>query len=611
MNKEDSGNQIAIIGMAVNFPGANNKQVYWHNICSGVDSTGRFPKSREQELQPYQDVLKIDKNNYKNGGYLNDVSSFDYNYFKIPKIEAILMQPAQRLFMENALTAIEDAGYGGDRWYGKKIGVYVGSIGTMEVTGYQHIIKKMNMTISPTGMFSSGIAGRLSYFMNFTGESVGLDSACSSSFAALKYACGSLKNYECDGAVVGGVQLSIYPDTSEYSVGVESLDGHTKAFDVKADGTGVSEGVCTIVLKRLADALSDRDHIYGVVCSVRSKQDGRSLGLAAPNPRAQTDIMRELFERDQIRPKDISYMELHGTGTKLGDAIELKALNMALELTSDSSSEPIPIGSVKANIGHTFACSGLAGLIKCCMMMENRKICPQINFSTPSYEDKKSRFKINRTLTEFPLKETKLTCIISNFGLSGTNYVCAISNYNEHKKSSQTDLQKNLFVLSAKTKASMEQSIEEYIGFFNKDKSINLSEVCYTASARRGHYEHRLAIICESVDEIIEALRAFHFCSNPEYNTYYSYAKRLTDPRQTMGFGEINEESYENLNKEVEAILTMVLNNDGIEETNLKRIASCYVSGANVNWDKMYSNQDVYSISMPTYAFDKIKCWPE
>ena len=609
MARDLTDRDIAVIGVAVHVPGADRKDTYWANLSAGVDSTGSFPKARELELESYVKVLDCGDVTYKRGGYLNDISSFDYKYFKIPKSEANLIQPDQRLFLESALTAMEDAGYGGNRWYGKNIGVFVGYIGTMEITGYPNISKVMGADASPTALFSSGIAGRLSYFMNFTGESVMVDSACSSSFAALKYACNALKLKECDGAVVGGVQLSVFPDEKEYSIGIESSDGHTRPFDSEADGTGVSEGVCSVIIKRLPDAVRDGDHIYGVIRAVQSNQDGRSLGLSAPNPKAQTELFFRTCQKLNLDPGDISYLELHGTGTKLGDSIEIQALTRSLEEMELPAGTKIPVGSVKANIGHTFSCSGLAGLIKCCLMIENRKLCPQINCDAPLYEERADRFRINRELTDFPETGPEFTCCISNYGLSGTNYLCILSEYADKKHLEQKERDTELFVLSAMTESALRRQTEEMVSFLLKEKTVDLTDLCYTASVGRGHYQYRLAILCETAEELKMSLANFRFCSEPEHNVFYSCVRKLTDPRQKIKFGELNQESFSRLNQKVGVLINSVLQSDSTDAEVKKQIAFCYTSGADIDWDTLYGSRCASVVSMPTYSFDKTRCW--
>lgn len=607
MGRQKKNMKIAVIGMAVNLPGAENIRMFWSNLCSGIDSTGKFPVSRIRDLQKYAEISGITESDYKDGGYLNDIASFDYQYFKMPKIEAILSQPAQRLFLENAVQAMEDAGYGGDKWRGKNIGVYVGNIGLMDLTGYQNITKKLNQTISPTGILSSSIAGRLSYFMNFTGESVVLDSACSSSMAALKYACNALNNGECEGAVVGGVQLNIFPDKSEYMIGIESLDGHTYSFDKDSDGTGISEGVSTIIVKRLDDAVRDKDHIYGVIQAVNSNQDGLSMGFSAPNPRAQTELVHNAVRELEIFTDQISYMELHGTGTKLGDAIELQALEQALAQSEGEENKIIPIGSVKANIGHTFACSGIAGLIKCCLMVETKKICPQINYDAPADERMVKRFSISKTAVNLEEREQPHICCISNFGLSGTNYLSVITEYKKKRRGKKRP-STELFVLSSMNKGGLLRLVEDYKYYLMAHEEADLSEICYTAATGRGHHEYRLAIVCCSIRDLISKLEMFCCYSDPGKKIFYQYSKRIKDSRQSADFGSIDKVHIQKLSSEVKAVIN---DNQDFDDDLYRRIASCYVNGAEVGWENMYKKRKIYKINIPTYSFEKTKCWPE
>lgn len=607
MDKE----KIAIIGMAVNLPGAKKLDTFWANLCAGVDSTGAFPKRRAKELEGYVRACGESNCTYRPGGYINDLSSFDYNYFKITKKEAISMLPAQRIFLENVITALEDSGYGGKCWYGKRIGVYVGYIGNMELLSYQHIVGKMNAGVSATGTLSSNIAGRVSYYMNFTGESVLIDSACASSFGALHMACKALKNNECEAAIVGGVQVNVFPKQTGFSIGIESPDGHTRPFDELANGTGEAEGAVTIIIKRVDKAINDHDHIYGIIESITTNQDGKSLGLSAPNPLAQTSLVVQSIKAACIQSDDLDYLELHGTGTKLGDPIELNATKRALETCRNKKECYWNIGSLKANIGHTFAVSGIAGLVKCCLMMTHRKICPQINFSkfSQEFDNSDGVYKVAGDLMSWEEKERHI-CGISNFGFSGTNYHCIISEYIQSDKLRKRGLKKKseLFVLSAVTNYSLNQLVKQHLYYLLEHEETSLSDLCYTLSTGRGHYNYRLAIICKNIEELIAKLRDFNNMTKTEAGIYYAKSVRITDKRQVERFGELNMNALIQLNENVKEIVSEYKKTPN--DFTIMRIAAAYIGGAVIDWEDMYDNEDRYKVSLPTYVFEKTCCWP-
>lgn len=600
-----NNDKIAIIGISVNFPGANNIDEFWRNLCGKVDSAGAFPIQRRKNLEGYMKNCGLENREFKNGAYLKDISGFDYKYFKIPKVEALAMSPHQRLFLESAVSALEDAGYGGERLCSKNIGVYVGNIGDNDLITYQNILEASTDENTSTGALSANITGRLSYLMDFRGPSMLLDSACSSSLAALNAACQGIRADDCEAAIVGAVQLSIFPDI-EIELGIESADGHTRPFDQFSEGTGAGEGVASLVIKPYEKAKRDRDHIYCVIKSLVGNQDGRSVGLSAPNPQAQTDLIKKSLKEAGVEAGDIDYLELHGTGTKVGDPIEFRALQQAL--AGRDHDYKCDIGSVKANIGHLFACSGLAGIVKCCLMLHHQKLTPQINLSELNHQInlKGSAFQINTEMKPWGNGSKKLLCGVSNFGFSGTNYHVLLEG--EEFVPKQPTKENEIFILSAMSKESLERIIKKYFRVLSLNNTIDLSDICYTVSTGRGHYKYRLAIICASVEELKDKLKEFDFCSEFGNGIYYHAVNKILDNRITPRFGDLTRAEAKKLNSRMEDIMIQIKASGSRELYD--RLCMAYINGGESTWDQLYSNREVKRISLPTYSFDKTECWP-
>jgi polyketide synthase PksL len=415
---------IAIIGMSGRFPGADNLGRFWNNLQNGIDSVGEVPPER-WDIQRYFDPdPRVPNKTYcRYGGFLNHSEHFDSLFFNISPLEAELMDPQQRVFLEEAWKALEDAGYAEQSLSNLRCGVFVGAT-------QGDYLNKMSADHHYTGEAFTGVsaailASRISYFLNLTGPSMALDTACSSSLVAVHQACRSILDQESDMALAGGVRLMFTPDLfiQNSKMGVLSPAGRCQTFDRAADGIVLGEGVGVVVLKPLEKALRDRDHIYGVILGSGLNQDGRTNGITAPSAQSQTRLELDVYRRYQIHPETIGYVEAHGTGTKLGDPIEIKALNAAFgEFTAQK--QFCPVGSVKTNIGHTTMAAGVAGLIKVLLAMENRQIPPSLHYHTANehIDFQNTPFYVNTTLREWPTRDGRpRRAAVSAFGFSGTN----------------------------------------------------------------------------------------------------------------------------------------------------------------------------------------------
>lgn len=408
--EEISSKDIAIIGMSARLPKAENVKEFWHNIRSAVDCVEDYPEARKKDSDAFLRYIGTDeeKIKYTKGAYLTDVDKFDYSFFQITPKEASLMNPNQRVFLETVWNAIEDSGYGGKKLRGSNTGVYMGySPGTFVdvLYDYSRFIIEVDPFLAPMavpGNLHSIIASRISYVLDLKGPSLSIDTACSSSLVAVHLACQGIRNGECDMAIAGSVKINLFPLDREQKLGIESSNAKARTFDESSDGTGRGEGVVAIILKPLSNAVKDGDHIYAVIKGSAINQDGNSIGITAPNAVAQTNVICSAWENAAINPEAIGYIEAHGTGTKLGDPIEIEGIRNAFNKYTQKK-QFCAIGSVKSNIGHLDSCAGIVGLIKAVLALQHREIPPTLHFEYPNkkIEFENSPVYVNNELTEW------------------------------------------------------------------------------------------------------------------------------------------------------------------------------------------------------------------
>ncbi|PWW06591.1 ketoacyl-synthetase-like protein [Paenibacillus cellulosilyticus] len=606
--------RFAIIGMSAIVPGASNIHEFWGNLCGGIESVGSLPNSRVKDIEDYYRSMGYENApKMKTGGYIDDIDTFDFEFFKILKKEAIAMSPTQRLFLETAYTAMEDAGYGGAALKSSRTGVYVGYISDLDGYQYQDMLKHSLDSRSGTGGLSANISGRLSYFMDFKGPSVLVDSACSASMSALSMACMGLINGDCEQAIVGGVQLKLLPIDDGYRVGIESSDGHTRPFAEEADGTGEGEGVVAILIKPYEQALADKDHMYAIIRTLSTNQDGHSVGLSAPNPQAQTELVLKALEKTGLGAEDISYIEAHGTGTRLGDPIEIHALTDAFKIHTNRTGF-CAIGSVKSNIGHLYASSGLTSIIKCSMMLKHKAIPATINIETVnkqiSFED--SPYYLNREYKPWLTEALPRRCGVSNFGFSGTNCHTILEEYVEDEQS-ELPGEWFPFVLSASTRSGLLNLANQYYHFLLANDGTRLSDICFTASLGRGHGKYRLAIAARDTRELIYKLGKFDGSSSFSDQICVGEVRVVEDVRNGVQWGELTKSELGQLNAAAKQYITIYLEQGeaSSRKTLIERLCGLYVRGSEPCWEDLFAGVNCRRTSLPTFLFNKTRCWPE
>lgn len=502
---------IAVIGMACRFPGgADTPEAFWQLLSSGTDCISKVPAARWDIDALYDpNVDAPGKMTTRWGGFLDDIDQFDTEFFGISPREANRMDPQQRIALELCWQAIENAGYAPDTLAGSATGVFMG------LCNEDYIQLELNAShtepldlYSVTGCAPSIAAGRVSYLLGLQGPSLSVDSACSSSLVAIHLAIQSLRSGECQLALAGGVNLILTPDTTIAlsRAGMMAADGRCKTFDASGDGFVRSEGCAVIVLKRLSTALSDGDSILAVLRGSAVNQDGRSNGLTAPNGPSQQAVMRSALKNANVLPDEISYVETHGTGTPLGDPIEVQALGAVF----GSRTEPLMLGSVKTNIGHAEAAAGIAGLVKTILSLGHKQIPPHLHFHQPNPFIPWDSLSVTvpTRLTEWDSSDLRRAAV-SSFGFSGTNAVVVVEQAPPQVFDQAPVPPLQLVTLSAKTENALRELAERYGRHLAETPDIALADVAYTSNVARTHFNYRLAVIAYESRDAADSLSRF------------------------------------------------------------------------------------------------------
>ncbi|MDB9527375.1 SDR family NAD(P)-dependent oxidoreductase [Oscillatoria sp. CS-180] len=552
---------IAIIGIGCRFPGgANSPAAYWQLLEQGVDAISTVPSDRwnvDEYHDPNPEAAGKIVTRY--GGFVDHLQEFDAAFFGIAPKEAVSLDPQQRLLMEVAWEALEHAGVVPDQWSGRPVGVFVG-ISSNDYSRY--LLQRPEADVDAylaTGNSHSAAAGRLSYNLGLTGPSLAVDTACSSSLVAVHLACQSLRHRECDAALTGGVNRLIAPEFSINFSKARMLapDGRCKTFDAAADGFARGEGCGVVVLKRLSDAIADGDNILALIRGSAVNQDGRSGGLTVPNGPSQQAVIRQALENADVQPDQISYIEAHGTGTSLGDPIEVGALG-AVFGNSHTPEQPLYIGSVKTNIGHLEAAAGIAGLIKVVLSLQHETLPPHLHFHQPSPHISWSELPIVVTRQAQPWQQDPSRLAgVSSFGFSGTNahVVLAAAPLNQQANPHPQPHSENptphspprswqLLTLAAKDPEALQELAQRYADWILEAKE-SLADICWSGHQLRSHFAHRLAIVTNSIED---AQHQLHILSNPS-TTHLVHPTRT--PRKIAFLFTGQGSQYPNMGREL------------------------------------------------------------
>ncbi len=578
---------IAIIGMSGLFPGSEDVDKFWENMLERKDMITEIPKAR-WNWESYQTKTKVN-----HGGFVDSMDQFDPLFFNISPREAEFMDPQQRKFIETVWKAIENAGYSQEDISAIKTGLFVG----VATDDYAGLLAKANLNAAqiPTGVFHCMLANRSSYLLNLSGPSETIDTACSSSLVAIHHAVHAILDGDCEIAIAGGVNALLSPDTFlEFSqAGMLSEDGHCKTFDKSSNGYVRSEGAGVVILKSLQKALADKDTIYGVIKGTAVNHGGHVSSLTVPNPNAQADVIMLACERAHIGIDTINYIETHGTGTPVGDPIEINGLKKAFQTLRDKHGiTALPknycgLGSVKSSVGHLEGAAGIAGVIKVLLAMKYGKLPGTVHFTelNPYIDIKDSPFYIvDKTREWTKLKDKNNQAIplragISSFGFGGANAHVIIEEAPQQSgiDNQRTDKSRYLVTLSARTEIALKQKMADLTHFLLQAKQkLALEDISYTLNAGRTHFEERCAMVVSSINELVETL------------------KKISQ-------GEETENSFTSLVKN-KKVKNKILD-------NLLALANSYVDGFNLDWEKLHHGELKHRIPLPSYPFAKERYW--
>lgn len=504
---------IAVIGMACRFPGANDVDQLWRNLCDGVESISFF--SDEELREAGVDEATLQNPNYvKARAILDDIETFDAAFFGYSPGEAEMMDPQQRVFLQEAWRAIETAGYHPETYSGA-VGVYAGvGMNTYLLKNLYPNLRQLGIAAAYQVMIGNNkdfLSTRVAYKLSLTGPAITVQTACSTSLVATHLACQSLLLGECDMALAGGVSINI-PQKSGYVYQegmISSPDGHCRAFDARAKGTVAGNGVGLVMLKRLVDALEDGDTVHAVIKGSAMNNDGAlKVGYTAPSVDGQAAVIAEAQAVAGVEADTVTYIETHGTGTTLGDPIEIRALTQAFQ-ASASGRGFCAIGSVKTNFGHLDAAAGVAGLIKTVLALKHRKLPPSLHFEQPNpqIDFANSPFYVNTALTDWNPNGMPRRAGVSSFGIGGTN-VHVVLEEAPSQPPSGASRSEQLLVLSAQTESALETMSANLATYLRQHTGLNFADVAYTLQKGRKPLPQRRALVCSDADEAVKILNA-------------------------------------------------------------------------------------------------------
>ncbi len=601
--------QVAVVGMSGRFPGSGNLEEYWKNIIKGESQISEIPIERWDWREIYGDPEEnTGKTRIKWGGFIEDIDKFDPLFFNISPKDAIIMDPQERLVIEEVWKAVEDAGYSMDELWGSDTDVYIG----MSNSDYKELLVQAGQ---PAAMTNSTSINRISYLFNLRGASEPVDTACSSSLVAIEKAYKSILNGN-KYAIAGGVNVIACPNLMvlQSKAGMLSETGQCNTFDESANGYVRGEGVGILILKRLSDAVADKDHIYGILKAAGVNHGGHGSSITAPNMLAQAQLIADVYEEAGISPLEISYIEAHGTGTRLGDPVEINGLKEAFKKLykhyglEESQYNYCALGAVKTVIGHLESASGIAGVIKVLLAMKHNKI-PKLG----SLKKQNSMIQLEKTPFYIPGEDVlwksreidgavlPRVAGISSFGIGGVNAHVVMEEYIPEDKLLQKEklLQEAeesarekayLIPVSAESKKQLKEYAQTLFSFLLNEKSPVLEEVAYVLQTGRKHNEYRAAYIAENREELMSWLERLSQGLEEKSDSHYPMSEpgkdnTLTDSRPA----EIN------INR----------------KPDLEYLRKEWLTGKDIPWKNYYLGSDhkPYRISLPSYPFERERFW--
>ena len=610
---------VAIIGMATRLPGAQTCDEFWDLLNDGRDTVTKLPQQRICDIRHAVDMFRgelVDEDDpFFTGSFFQSVDSFDANFFHINPKEAVFIEPEQRFFLEITWEAIEDAGYA-STIQGSNTGVYVGNT----VNKYKYILTENHPSISH-GNHSPFIASRMSYTHNLQGPAMMIATGCSSSLLAVHVACQGLLSGDCDMAIAGGITLDLLPVSSKTDIwnqlGITSPGAKCRAFDASAKGIAKGEGCGVVILKPLEKARIDGDHIYGVLEATTANQDGHSNGITAPHPGAQANMLAKAWKKAHIAPDKMSYFEANGTGTELGDPIEISGITRAFKTFGlcyqvEDAKNKIQIGSVKANIGHLAdGAAGVVSLIKVLMCLLKEKIPPAVNFSKPNPQINwdTAPVYVNTSVKEWSSLKGKVTRYagVSAFGLLGTNVHAVVRDYIHQSSiqyiqaSEEFFEESQLLTLAANSKESLVTFTGKIASFFHKFKTKSrtmLTNVCFTLNTGREQkkFKYKAVVFAATWDCMSHALDELHKELKLTSSTQANGTAKSTN--YLVNFGENSLGNLESIS---------------FGTKHHQSIAKMFMKGEEICWKEIYAQEkELFKVPLlPKYAFDRVRFWPD
>ena len=608
--------RIAVVGMGCRFPGANSPEEFWQLLQKGQDAITQVKDERWNKADTSAE--------YSYAGFIPHLKEFDPSFFRISPREAASIDPQQRLLLEVSWEALENAAIPAESVQGTATGVFIG----VAAVDYWHQLLSRNATeidaYLTTGNTHSLASGRISHFFNFTGSSISLDTACSSSLVTVHLAIKSLRDRECNMALAGGVNRLISPKVSLNFTRAKMLspDGRCKTFDESANGFVRSEGCGIVVLKRLSDAIADGDRIRAVLLGSATNQDGRTSSITTPSSLSQQAVIKQALVNSRIEADRVSYIETHGTGTSLGDAIELSALS---EVFKDN--QELVLGAVKTNIGHLESAAGIASLIKTVLALENQSIPRNLHLQQPN-----SKVDWHSLPFKLPQQETlwhnERIAGISSFGFSGTNaHVIVREAEKEEKQSTIREIY--LFTLSARSSKALKQLAQKYVEYFDSHPDLSIADVCYTVNLGRSHFSYRIATAVTSIEDLQTKLSSYLLSETPD-----NFWQGKANTNRTIKLA-VSSENCE-LIQLIESIITNVFTKDiadicwqigckddfhsntiyseiNTQSSNwqilIQGLAQLYSLGIAINWQTLGQQTGGHKITLPTYIFQRSTYW--
>ncbi|HZR42604.1 MAG TPA: beta-ketoacyl synthase N-terminal-like domain-containing protein, partial [Ktedonobacteraceae bacterium] len=513
----DALEPIAIVGLGCRLPGASHPEAFWQLLKNKIEALVDVPAERWDAESFYDpDPSAVGKMPSRRGGFLSNIDLFDPYFFGISPREAVHMDPQQRLLLEVAWETLENAGIAPHSLAGSQSGVFIGISTNDYVKGYFPAPDTID-AYTNTGNAHSIAASRISYILDLQGPSIAIDTACSSSLVAIHLACQSLRTGESTLALAGGVNVMLSPEpTIGFSKArMISLDGHCRSFDAAADGLVRGEGCGMVALRRLSDATANGNRILAVIYGSAVNQDGRSKGLAAPNGMAQQAVIRQAFKQARLSPNQLSYVIGQGTGTPLGDAIELQSLEAVLK-EHGSDKQSCAVGSVKANIGHLEAAAGVAGVIAATLALQHEQLPPQLHFQqlNPQVSPAPTCLFIPVASQPWLKHDQPRVAGVSAFSISGTNAHIVLGEAPPQQASTKSELPLHILTLSAPEERALKDLVLNYDQFLASSPDTSLADICFTTNTGRTHFPYRLAAIAQTSDQLRDVLHSYTSGSN-------------------------------------------------------------------------------------------------